>query len=285
MTIKYKRYTTGIFLVIAAFFAVVQFNSCSSDTITQIFINEVAAKDRLDAAYSQAQSTYGAETRLVMIYGKNVKLNGKTDLSAFSAFTNPDSLGAWLYIFRTPSDTSLRVYSPNPVPGSNDCIELTAFFDTQTVLSLIADTSARNIVSGALALLTSTNIKIETSISTLLNSDASLNLANTTNPIIRFNENFEPSSSSLNGNTFFSTGSGKTINMFLLPAGGTLHLPDFIQNLTGFPPDVWVVNYKKINSNNQQENLILATVVEANQTMTIPFIISSKVINLSKYFN
>ncbi len=190
----------------------------------------------------------------------------------------------WLYIFRAPGDTSLKVYTPNPLPTANDCIELTAIFNTGTLLNLIQDTSAKNIVAGALALLTTSGINITTSTSVLIDSDVSLNLANTTSPIIKFDSSFVPGTSSLNGNAFFSSGSNKTINMFLIPAAGTLNLPQFITNLTGFPADLWIVNYKKQNSSNQTENLILGTVVDNSQQMGLPLLgVTSKVINISKY--
>ena len=74
--------------------------------------------------------------------------------------------------------------------------------------------------------------------------------------------------------------------MFLIPAAGTLNLPAFIQELFGFPNDVWIVNYKKTNSQGVTENMVLATVVQSNQTMGISSIpgFSSRVINLSKFF-
>jgi hypothetical protein len=147
----------------------------------------------------------------------------------------------------------------------------------------VQDTSARNIISGALNLIISSNVNITTPAAGLLNSDASLNLANSTNPIIKFDENFTPDTSSLNGNIFFSTGTNQTRNMILIPAAGTLNLPDFITDLTGFPADLWIVQYKKTNSLNQQENLILGTVVQSGQIMGVPIGIQSPVINLSKY--
>ncbi len=247
--------------------------------------NEVTAKERLSSAIIQAKANYGDTTNLVLILGRNVKSNGKTDISIISGITNPDSIGAWLYIFKSPNDTSLRIYTPNPAPGSSNCIELTALFNINTMVSLIQDTSARNIISGALEVIISSNITITTSTANLTDSDVSLNLANNTNPIIKFDENFWPDTSSLNGNVFFSTGTSKTINMILIPVAGTLNLPLYIQNLTGFPNDLWVVQYKKTNSVNQQESLILGTVVESGQMMNIPppVGLSSPVINLSKY--
>ncbi len=270
--------------IITIIILIIQLTGCSEETIKNIVSNEVTAKQRLESAITQAKTTYGDSTRLVLIFGKNVNSNGRTEISAVSALTNPDSIGAWLYIFRAPSDTSLKIYTPNPVPAANDCIELTAFFSTNTLLNLIQDTSAKNIIAGALALLTTSGINITTSTSVLIDSDVSLNYANTTNPIIRFDSSFIPDTSSLNGNAFFTAGTDKTRNMFLIPAGGTLNLPQFITELTGFPQDLWVVNYKKLNSLNQTENLILGTVVESSQQMGIGSIgITSKVINLSKY--
>lgn len=262
------------------------FSSCGDD-ITTIINNatstEVYAKDRLDSAMAQATRTYGVNTKLVLIVGKNVNADGTTTLSALSAVTDPENIGAWLYVFRAPGDTSLRIYTPNPIPTTSDCIELTALFNTNQLLNLIQDTSAKSIISGALDLIITSNVSITTSSSNLLNSDVSLGLSANTNPIIKFNENYIPDTSSLNGTAFFQTGTNKTRNMFLMPAAGTLHLPDFIQNLTGFPNDLWVVQYKKTNLSSQQEALILGTVVQSGQTMGVPIGIQSPVINLSKY--
>jgi hypothetical protein len=262
-----------------------QLSSCGRDSvITQIFINEVTAKDRLDSANAQAVRKYGTDTKLVLIMGRNVKTNGKTDISALTAITNIDSIGAWLYIYRVPTDTSLRVYTPNPLPGTSDCIELTSLFDINSLLVLIPDTSARNIISGALALVTQTNVSISTSTSVLVDSDVSLGYANNSNPVIKFNSNYIPDTSYLNGSVFFSSGTQKKINVFLIPAAGTLHLPDYIQDLVGFPLDLWIVNYKKLDANNIERNLILGTVVQSNQNMGISAIgLVSKAINLSKF--
>ncbi|MBN8585006.1 MAG: hypothetical protein J0M37_07900 [Ignavibacteria bacterium] len=284
-----KRLILPLFLITVITVISFQFSGCSSDDINTIINNatttEVTAKERLDSAYAQAIRNHGANTKLVLIMGKNVKANGKTELSLLQAATNPDSIGAWLYIFRAPGDTSLRIYTPNPLPTATDCIELTALFNTNQLIGLIQDTSARNMVSGALDLIISTNIFIATSTSTLLNSDASINLAASTNPIIKFDESFIPDTSSLNGNVFFSTGTNQTRNMILMPAAGTLNLPAYITNLTGFPADLWIVQYKKTNSLNQSENLILGTVVQSGQMMGVPIGIQSPVINLSKYVN
>lgn len=281
-----KNNTKPTVLLLCLIFAALILTSCGNDNpLTQIFNNEVTAKQRLDSASAQATRKYGTNTKLVLIFGKNVKSNGKTDISTITVLTSPESIGAWLYIFRSPTDSTLRIYTPNPLPGASDCIELTALFNTNLVLDLIIDTAAKNIVSGALGLLTNSNIMITTQTNVLLDSDSSLTLANTTNSIIKFDSLFHPGSSSVNGNLFFSNGTNQTRNMFLIPAAGTLNLPNYIQNLTGFPNDLWIVNYKKMNSLNITENLILGTVVQNNQLMTIPTVISSKVINLSKYAN
>jgi hypothetical protein len=238
----------------------------------------------MSSAVNQAKTTYGDSTNLVLIYGKSVKSNGKTDITIISGITNPDSIGAWLYVFKSPNDNSLRVYTPNPTPGTTDCIELTALFNINSMIGLIQDTSARNIISGALGFIISSNITITTNQSNLIDSDASLNLANNSNPVIRFNTNFTPDTSSLNGSAFFSTGTNRTINMILIPAAGTLDLPQYVQNLTGFPDDLWIVQYNKVNSLSQSENLILGTVVESGQMMSIPPLgLTSPVINISKY--
>lgn len=277
-----KKYILLSAAIMSAFI-IVFLSSCGTDNpITQIFYNEVTAKQRLDSANAQAVRKYGANTKLVLIMGKNVKSNGTTDISTLSAITSPDSIGAWLYVYRVPSDTSLRVYTPNPIPGANDCIELTAFFNANTLLGLIQDTSARNIISGALNLVIQANVNISTSVSALIDSDVSLGLANSTSPVIKFNSDYIPDTSYLNGNSFFSTGTNKSINVFLIPAAGTLQLPVYIQNLVGFPADLWIVNYKKTDSGDK--NLILGTVVESTQQMGISSLgLTSKVINLSKF--
>lgn len=261
------------------------FSSCDADTIiNNVVSNEVSAKDRLSAAITQAKTDHGDSTNLVLIFGKNVNASGKTELSALTAITNPDSIGAWLYLFKAPSDTSLRIYTPNPLPTANGVIELTAFFDLNTIIGLIQDTSAQNIISGALNVIINSNVKITTSTGNLMDSPTSLDIANNTNPIIKFDNNYVPDTSSLNGNAFFSSGTNKSRNMILIPAAGTLNLPTYITQLTGFPADLWIVNYSKTNASLQTENLILGTVVETNQNMGIAFLgLTSKVINISKY--
>lgn len=280
-----KRLILPLFMVSMITVLSFQFSGCSpEDIINTITTVEVTAKDRLDSANAQALRKYGVGTELVLIMGRNVKANGKTELSLLSAATNPDSIGAWLYIYRAPSDTSLKVYTPNPIPLTSDCIELTALFNTNQLLNLIQDTSAKNIISGALNLIINSNVSITTTSGVLLNSDASMNLAYSTNPVIKFNDNFVPSSSSLNGSVFFSSGTNQTRNMFLMPAAGTLNLPNFITELTGFPDDLWIVQYNKTNASNLSESLILGTVVKSGQLMGIPNIsLTSPVINLSKY--
>lgn len=276
------RHIFLLFVLFSAFFL----SSCSNEitnVINTITTTEVTAKERLDSANAQATRKYGASTKLVMIFGRNVNEAGKTVLSPISAVSNPDTIGAWLYIYRVPSDTSLRIYTPNPLPTSTDCVELTAYFNTNQLIGLIQDTSAKNIVSGALNFITSANIGITTPTPSLVNSDVSLGYANTSNPLIKFNSSFIPDTSSLNGNAFFASGSGKTRNMVLIPAAGTLNLPAYISNLTGFPADLWIVQYKKTNAASQQENLILGTVVVSSQLMGVPIGIQSKAINLSKY--
>ncbi|MFA5010910.1 MAG: hypothetical protein WC644_03050 [Ignavibacteria bacterium] len=265
--------------------------SCSDTTtniINDLVSNKITAKERLDSAYAQAQRKYSPSTELVMIFGKNVLFEGndkgKTDITLTSGITDPNNVGAWLYIFKKPGTTDLAVYTPNPVPGTRDCIELTALFNTNTILSLIADTSAKNIVSGALGLITNSNFKISTKKDSLLNSDSAYDLSFSSNPVIRFDASFLPSSSTFNGNAFFSqSGTNKTVNMFLIPGLGTLNLPSYIASLTGFPQDLWIVNYK-LDSGGSTKNFIAGTVVKSDQNMGISILgLVSKTINISKY--
>lgn len=283
--------------VIASIFVSLNLISCSntSNIISDIISNNVTAVDRLDSAYAQATRKYGSNTKLVLILGRNVLFEGndkgKTDISLVTALSDPNTLGAWMYVFKKPNTDTLAVYTPDPTPGERDCIELTSFFNINTILSLIADTSAANIISGAIQLVNNSNFNITTQTSNLIDSDVSLNYSNITDPIIKFNSSFIPDSSSTNGDKFFSidtTSSVKTVNMFLLPGLGTLNLPQYITSLTGFPADLWVVNFKKSFPNNDVHNLILGTVVETNQLMGInfpPLSFQSRVINLSKFVN
>lgn len=263
--------------------------SCNSETIiTQIISNQVTAKDRLDSANIQAKRDYGDTTDLVMIYGRNVNMEGKTDLTALTILTSGslDSIGSWVYVYKSGSTSSFRLYTPDPVPGQTDCINLTQLFNPLDLLNLISDTSAANIIKGALQLIINSNIQITTPPGLLIDSDAALNLANTETQIIKFNASFQPSISTTNGNIFFQSGTNKTINVFLVPAAGTLNLPAYISQLITFPADLWIVNYTKTNTSGQTENMVLATVVQSNQSMGLTSIpgFSSRVINLSKFF-
>jgi hypothetical protein len=284
-----------IYLLLLAFALTISagLTSCNnaSNIITDIVYNKVTAKDRLDSANAQAIQRYGPSAKLVLVLGQNVLFDGtdkgRTDISIISAISDPNSLGAWIYVFKKPGTDTLAVYTPDPTPGSRNCIELTKIFSTSTLIGLISDTSARNIVQGAISLVNNSNFNITTSTSNLVDSDVSLDYANNSNPVIKFNSSFIPSASTLNGTSFFTntTGFTKTVNMFLIPGLGTLNLPAFITQLTGFPADLWVVNYKKTDGYNPS-NLILGTVVQSNQTMGIPFLtLLSKCINLSKFVN
>jgi len=229
-----------IYLLLLSFVLTLSFTLSSCDNavniIQDLLYNKVTAKDRLDSANAQAKLKYGPSAQLVLVLGQNVifegEAKGRTDISIIQAISDPNLLGAWIYVFKKPGTDTLAVYTPDPTPGSRNCIELTKIFSMNTILGLIADTSARNIVSGAISLINNSSFQIVTSSSTLVDSDSSLAYANNSNPIIKFNSSFVPSSSTLNGNGFFSgTSTDKTVNMFLIPAAGTLNLPKYITNL------------------------------------------------------
>jgi len=251
-----------------------------------ITTTEVSAKERLDSANVQSTRKYGAGTTLVLIFGKNVKVNGKTDLINT---TNIDSIGAWLYIYRAANDSisPFKIFTPDPVLATTDCIEITTAFNLAGITSVVTDTSAFNEIKSALQILFVTNAGITTPVTALIDSDVSLTLASTTTPVIKFDTSYTPSASTINGSMFNSTGTNKTTNMFLIPSLGALHISNFMQNpsMTGFPDDLWIVNYKKTNTSNVNENLVLGTVVQSAPSMVVgpPVNITSKVINLSKY--
>jgi len=277
-----------LFLLVLITASLYSCNNNAVNVINDIIANKITAKDRLDSANAQAQRKYSPSTQLVMIFGKNVLYDGtdagKTDISITTGLSDPNTLGAWLYIFKKPGTDTLAVYTPNPLPGARDCIELTSLFSTGTIINLIADTSARNIVSGSLSLITSSNFHISTNRANLVNSDTAYGYSYSTNPVIRFNSSWIPSSSTYNGSAFLGqTGTNKTVNMFLIPALGTLNLPSYITTLTGFPQDLWIVNYK-LDNGSVTQNFIAGTVVESNQNMGIAALgLLSKAINISKY--
>jgi hypothetical protein len=161
-----------LFLLVLITASLYSCNNNAVNVINDIIANKITAKDRLDSANAQAQRKYSPSTQLVMIFGKNVLYDGtdagKTDISITTGLSDPNTLGAWLYIFKKPGTDTLAVYTPNPLPGARDCIELTSLFSTGTIINLIADTSARNIVSGSLSLITSSNFHISTSRATVL---------------------------------------------------------------------------------------------------------------------
>jgi hypothetical protein len=280
-----------IFIPVLMLLVSLSFYSCSdtaTNVINDIISNKVTAKDRLDSAFAQAQRKYSPSVKLVMVFGKNVLFDGadvgKTDITGLTILSDPNNIGAWLYIFKKPGTDTLAVYTPNPTPGARDCIELTSLFNLNTILGLIADTSARNIISGTLAKINETNFFISTSSSEIVNSDVAYGYSYSSNPVIKFNASYIPTQSTNNGQSFFTTGTSKTVNMFLIPALGTLNLPAYISGLLNFPSDLWVVNYKRTN-NSTVENYISATVTKSSQNMSIiiPPAFTSKAINLSKY--
>ena len=90
-TKSYFNISLAAALIIAA--SAIMFCSCGENTITNIVSNEITAKDRLESAITQAKTDYGDSTRLVLIFGKNVNSNGRTEISAITTLTNPDSIG------------------------------------------------------------------------------------------------------------------------------------------------------------------------------------------------
>ncbi|HWQ80743.1 MAG TPA: hypothetical protein VN514_00600 [Ignavibacteria bacterium] len=288
------RKLLNLFLALAFGISLSGIYSCNETEtiINDIVSNKVTAKDRLDSAFAQAQRKYSG-AKLVMIFGKNVLYSGedagKTDISLSSGITDPNNIGAWLYIFKKTGSNELAVYTPDPTPGERDCIELTAAFNFNTLLNLIQDTSARNIVSGALTLINNSNFNISTNKDSLVNSDVAYGYSYSSNPVIRFDSSFTPRSSTSNGSTFLNgapSGSTNSVNMFLIPALGTLRLdlPEYIQSLVGFPNDLWIVNYKS-TSGSTTTNVIFGTVVRSDQMMGISIIsgLLSRAINISKF--
>ncbi len=277
-------------LIILVLFTITLLSGCDNATnvIHDIISNKVSAKDRLDSANAQASRKYGVNSKLVLVLGQNVIYSGtdmgKTDISIISGISDPNSLGAWIYVYKKSGTDSLAVFTPDPTPGARNCIELTKIFNINTLISLIPDTSAKNIVSGAISLINNSNFNITTQSSALLDSYDALTLGNTSSPVIKFNSSFVPSASYVNGNSFFSAdtiGTTRTVNMFLIPALGTLNLPNYITTLLGFPPDLWVVNYKK-SAGSLTSNLIVGTTVQSSQIMQIPLLsLTSKAINIS----
>jgi len=285
-----KKLVSNVLVIVPILLLTIILSSCSDNIVNDLISNKITAKDRIDSAYAQARRTYSPSVKLVMVFGKNVLIDGtdagRTDITLTSGITDPNNIGAWLYIFKKPGSNDLAVYTPNPTPGARDCIELTSVFNFNTVLSLIADTSAKNIVSGCLNLITNSNFQISTGMDSLVNSDVAYGYAYNYSPVIKFNSSFTPSSSNVNGSTLFSqTGTNKTANMFLLPALGTmrLDLPQYISNLVGLPQDLWIVNYK-MDVNGSTQNYIFGTVVRSDQNMGISALgLISKAINISKF--
>ena len=77
-----KYYAAFAFIIFPLLLSVLMITGCDDSGIVTpvITTTEVSAKERLDSANSQSTAAYGAGTRLVLIFGKTVKANGKTDL-------------------------------------------------------------------------------------------------------------------------------------------------------------------------------------------------------------
>ncbi len=246
------------------------------------YIANVTAEDRLAAADSVAMAKYGANIKLVMIFARNMNSDGTANIiPTTTTATSMDSIGTWLYVFRTdPVNPVFKVFTPDPSTTSLSCIEITSAFNVNSFVALIIDTSARNTIANALLTSATLNIGITTPNASLINSNVSMLMSDTCFPVIKYNASYTASMSIVNGNVFNNTGSNKTANMFLIPAVGALSLGQRIPSMTGFPSDLWIVNFTKFD-NNTTQNLVLGTVVQSNQTM-VTNAVSGKVINLSK---
>jgi hypothetical protein len=285
-----KRQFLFSFLVFTITIAITSCNDKFVPVDPPVIETRVSAKNRLNSAIRQAKNGYGDDVKLVLILGQGVIISGpdrgKTDITSTTINSDPNNMIAWIYIFLKPGMSSPIAYTPNPLQTAKDCWELRVNFDFNTLLTLIPDTSARNIISGTIALVNNPDFRITTDTTNIMDSDLALDFAISSNPIIRFDTSFVPGPSSINGNYFFTNDTAgyiQTANMFLIPAIGTLKLTDYIQGMTGFPSDLWIVNFKK-TSGTIVQNLILGTVVQVTQLIGIPSIsLTSKCINLSKY--
>jgi hypothetical protein len=277
---KNKKFNFTLIIIILPilFLSTFLFSSCDDSGILNPAVpTHIGATDRLPATNSQVAAEYGANTKLVMIFGRNVNSDGTTDVSKLTLpTTSLDSIGAWIYVYRPDSLTPVfKLFTPNPDSTQSNCIELTSAFTINSFVGLITDTSARSRISNSLLTTVTLNIGITTPTAALLNSTTSIYLSDTVNPLIKFDSVYHTSPSTYTGNVFNNTGSNKTQNMFLIPASGTLNMTTFIPTMTGYPPDIWIVNFSKLDNNNVLQNLVIGTIVQSNQSMIIPGVVTS----------
>lgn len=148
---------------------------------------KITAKEKLNEVLDKARTDFSADARLAAIYGREVDVNGEIDL------LNTSSFNTFVYVMQSSSlqrnEFYVPVYAAGPVKSP---------INFSTMLSLIKDSTAGNILDQAFSTLSSAAISAQAT----------------------YDDSPQAIQKALNngGSNFISQNTNVKIDMFLLPA-------------------------------------------------------------------
>ena len=154
--------------LIIVFLLVLVSRSCNvNDLVSEVANGKITAKEKLGEVIKKARSDFAGDSRLAVIYGRNVSTSGEIDLlgddltSNFYYMVQSDSVAAV-----NPSEANqfyIPVYKSDPIRSP---------LNINDILSLIKNQNAKDIIGGAFGIIGTVGISTSASYS---DSPAALN--------------------------------------------------------------------------------------------------------------
>ncbi|MCG6913745.1 hypothetical protein LJE86_07485 [bacterium BMS3Abin03] len=165
--------------LIIVFLLVLVSRSCNvNDLVSEVANGKITAKEKLGEVIKKAKSDFAGDSRLAVIYGRNVSTSGEIDLlgddltSNFYYMVQSDSVAAV-----NPSEANqfyIPVYKSDPIRSP---------LNINDILSLIKNQNAKDIIGGAFGIIGTVGISTSASYS---DSPAALNNVLETNEVKSF---------------------------------------------------------------------------------------------------
>ena len=205
--------------LIIVFLLVLVSRSCNvNDLVSEVANGKITAKEKLGEVIKKAKSDFAGDSRLAVIYGRNVSTSGEIDLlgddltSNFYYMVQSDSVAAV-----NPSEANqfyIPVYKSDPIRSP---------LNINDILSLIKNQNAKDIVGGAFGIIGTVGISTSASYS---DSPAALNSVLETDEV----------------KSFRALNAASQIDMYLFPSK-SINDSSGINNTAD-----WIVNFYSSNS-------------------------------------
>ena len=205
--------------LIIVFLLVLVSTSCNvNDLVSEVANGKITAKEKLGEVIKKARSDFASDSKLAVIYGRNVSTSGEIDLlgddltSNFYYIVQSDSVAAV-----NPSEANqfyIPVYKSDPIRSP---------LNINDILSLIKNQNAKDIVGGAFGIIGTVGISTSASYS---DSPAALNSVLETDEV----------------KSFRALNAASQIDMYLFPSK-SINDSSGINNTAD-----WIVNFYSSNS-------------------------------------